>query len=62
MTPALVLRRFWTLEPAAYSLRVFLALAAITLVCWWRGDMASRLPSERCWSVSCWVMRRFMPP
>ena len=44
MTPTLVLRRFWTLEPAAYSLRVFLALAAITLVCWWRGDMASLIP------------------
>lgn len=44
MSPSLVLRRFWTLEPAAYSLRVFIALAGITLLCWWRGDMASLIP------------------
>ncbi len=44
MTPSLVLRRFWTLEPAAYSLRVFIALAGITLLSWWRGDMAGLIP------------------
>ncbi|MBF7053617.1 TIGR01666 family membrane protein [Halomonas sp. KAO] len=44
MSPSLVLRRFWTLEAAAYSLRVFIALGGITLLCWWRGDMASLIP------------------
>ncbi|PMR71197.1 YccS family putative transporter [Halomonas heilongjiangensis] len=38
------LRHLWTLEPFAYSLRVFIALAGVMVLCWWRGDMASLIP------------------
>ncbi|NWN83829.1 MAG: TIGR01666 family membrane protein [Halomonas sp.] len=44
MSLTLVLRRFWTHESAAYSLRVLIALAGITLLCWWIEAPASLIP------------------
>ncbi|SHK94169.1 TIGR01666 family membrane protein [Halomonas caseinilytica] len=38
------LRRLWTLESFAYSLRVFIALTGTVILCWWRDDMNSLIP------------------
>lgn len=38
------LRRLWTLDTFAYSLRVFIALVGALLVCWQLGDMAKLIP------------------
>ncbi|RXE46503.1 YccS family putative transporter [Chromohalobacter israelensis] len=38
------LRRLWTLEPFAYSLRVFIALAGAMATCWYLDDMGKLIP------------------
>ncbi|MDW5375864.1 YccS family putative transporter [Halomonas sp. HP20-15] len=38
------LRRLWSLDTFAYSLRVFIALAGALLVCWQLDDMAKLIP------------------
>ncbi|KAF1019685.1 MAG: Inner membrane protein YccS [Paracidovorax wautersii] len=37
-------RRLWALSSFAYSLRVFVALAAIMGVCWWQSQLALIMP------------------
>ncbi|MDN3522817.1 YccS family putative transporter [Halomonas ramblicola] len=44
MSLSQALRRLWTLESFAYSLRVFIALAGVTALCWWRDAPASLIP------------------
>ncbi|NWO10372.1 TIGR01666 family membrane protein [Chromohalobacter salexigens] len=38
------LRRLWTLESFAYSLRVFIALAGVMALCWYLDDMGKLIP------------------